>query len=164
MAKKNRTAKQQMLIDCYAGDIKEAAAKAEISYGYARQLLTRPNILESIRNRQDTEIRPKTIATRQERQAFWTKIQRDEDESTANRLRASELLGKSEADFIDVVKAENTMRLQLGAPRALLEGHATTDAVFEPTGDDSIVRIGSHLSTSGCQKRSPSEGKAPPMR
>ena len=95
------TTKQQRLIDCYAGDIKEAANKANISYGYARQLLTKSNILEAIRNRQDTEVRPKDIADRQERQSFWTQIMRDTSEDTKDRLKASELLGKSEADFTE---------------------------------------------------------------
>jgi phage terminase small subunit len=95
------TVKQQRFIDAYAGDAKEAAKKAKISYGYARQLLTKSNILEAVRNRQETEIRPKDIADRQERQAFWTKIMRDEKEETKDRLKASELLGKSEADFTE---------------------------------------------------------------
>ena len=98
---KSFTDKQQKLIDCYAGDIKEAAEKAHISYGYARQLLTKSNILEAIQNRQETEVRPKDIADRQERQAFWTKIMRDENEETKDRLKASEVLGKSEADFTE---------------------------------------------------------------
>lgn len=57
-----KTDKQQRLIACYAGDIKEAAEKAEISYGYACNLMTNSDILEAIRNRQDTEVRPITIA------------------------------------------------------------------------------------------------------
>lgn len=100
-ARRPFTLKQQCFIDCYAGDIKEAAKKAKISYGYARQLLTKSNILAAVRNRQDTEIRPKTIADRQERQAFWTKTMRDRKEETKDRLKASELLGKSEADFTE---------------------------------------------------------------
>ena len=95
------TTKQQKLIDCYAGDIKEAAKKADISYGYARRLVTKSNILEAIRNRQDTEVRPKDIADRQERQAFWTTIMRESSEDTKDRLKASDLLGKSEADFTE---------------------------------------------------------------
>jgi hypothetical protein len=100
-AKRPFTVKQQRLIDCYAGDIKEAAQKARISYGYARQLLTKSNILAAIRNRQETEVRPKDIADRQERQAFWTKIMRDTKQETKDRLKASELLGRSEADFTE---------------------------------------------------------------
>ena len=95
------TTKQQTFVDCYAGDIKEAAKKAEITYGYARNLMTKSDILEAIRNRQDTEIRPKDIADRQERQAFWTEMMRDTNEEAKDRLNASQLLGKSEADFTE---------------------------------------------------------------
>jgi len=99
------TAKQQRFIDCYAGDIKKAAEKAKISYSYARKLMmaegTKGNILEAIQDRQETEIRPKNIADRQERQAFWTQMMRDGKEDAKDRLKASELLGKSEADFTE---------------------------------------------------------------
>ena len=99
------TTKQQRFIDCYCGDIKEAAQKAKISYSYARKLMmaegTKGNILKAIRNRQDTEIRPKDIADRQERQKFWTRMMRDESEDAKDRLKASDLLGKSEADFTE---------------------------------------------------------------
>ena len=132
MATKNRTARQERFIDCYSGNIKEAAALAGLSYDYARRLVTTSHTREAIRNRQDTEVRRRRIATRQERQRFWTRTMTDESVSMGDRLRASELLGKSEADFIDVVKGENTMRLQLGAPRALIAGQTTVDAEFEP--------------------------------
>jgi phage terminase small subunit len=96
------TTKQQRLVDVFDGDIKEAAEKAKISYGYARNLMTKSDILKAIRNRQNTEIRPTTIADRQERQEWWSQVMDDDKESTQNRLRASELLGKSEGDFIEV--------------------------------------------------------------
>jgi len=102
MAKKKKfTTKQQKLIDCYDGDIKRAAKRAKISYGYARQLLIKPNIREAIRNRQNTEVRPKTIMTRQQRQKFWSDIAKDKEVDMKDRLRASELLGKSDADFTE---------------------------------------------------------------
>ncbi|MBE0434205.1 MAG: terminase small subunit [Methylomicrobium sp.] len=41
------------------------------------------------------------IATREERQSFWTQIMRDRSEQTKDRLKAAELLGKSQADFIE---------------------------------------------------------------
>ncbi len=47
------------------------------------------------------KIRTESVATRRERQEFWTKIYKDENIPMADRLRASELLGKSEADFVD---------------------------------------------------------------
>jgi len=39
------------------------------------------------------------VATRRERQVFWTKTMMDKREKMNERLRASELLGKSELDF-----------------------------------------------------------------
>ncbi|MCD6150032.1 terminase small subunit [bacterium] len=39
------------------------------------------------------------VATRRERQVFWTKTMMDKEEKMSDRLRASELLGKSELDF-----------------------------------------------------------------
>jgi len=93
------TTRQRRLIDCYAGDIKKAASKAGLSYDCARRLVTKSHILEAIKNRQDTEVRPKNIADRQERQQFWTQIMRDTQEDARDRLKASDLLGKSETDF-----------------------------------------------------------------
>jgi len=95
------TIKQQCFIDAYDGDIKKAAKKINMSYGYARQLLTKTNILEAIKHREDTEIRPSTIMTRQQRQQFWSKVADDDNQEMRDRLRASELLGKSEADFTE---------------------------------------------------------------
>jgi hypothetical protein len=39
--------------------------------------------------------------TRQQRQQFWSKVAGDESQEMKDRLRASELLGKSEADFTE---------------------------------------------------------------
>ena len=93
------TDKQQKFVDCYDGDIKKAAKKAKISYGYGRNLMTKCDILAAIRTRIDTEIRPLRIASRQQRQQFWTDVMNDKDQPMPNRLRASELLGRSEMDF-----------------------------------------------------------------
>ena len=96
------TVKQQRFIDAYDGDIKKAAVKAEITYQYARRCATKSNIMAAIKSRQDTEVRPNTIMNRQQRQEFWTKVAESEDEAMRDRLRASELLGKSNADFVEV--------------------------------------------------------------
>lgn len=95
------TERQQRFIDCYDGDIKSSAKKAKISYKYARELRTKTDIMKALRNRQETELRPKTIANRQERQEFWSKTFRNKKVDMRDRLRASELLGKSEADFVE---------------------------------------------------------------
>lgn len=50
----------------------------------------------------DVEILRGHIATKRERQVFWTLTMMDAQESIGDRMRASELLGKSERDFVDV--------------------------------------------------------------
>jgi hypothetical protein len=113
------TVKQQLLVDSYKGNIKEAAKTAKLSYTYARELLTKPYILEILKNRQNTEVRPKTIAKRQERQEFWTEVMNDEKQDMKDRLKASELLGKSEADFTDNVT--HSGKIDVPALKLILE-------------------------------------------
>jgi len=100
-AVKKLTANQQRFVDAYDGNIKKTAKKIGLSHGYCRTLMTKNYILKKIQSRQETEIRPKTIADRQERQIFWTGVQRNKKVDMRDRLRASELLGKSEADFTE---------------------------------------------------------------
>ncbi|MDP3238682.1 MAG: hypothetical protein Q8N26_38185 [Myxococcales bacterium] len=56
--------------------------------------------------------RPK-VANREERQAFWTAILRDDGRPMDERLRASELLARSEADFITRVESKGMTLEQL---------------------------------------------------
>lgn len=103
---KNRnglTEKQQSFVDVYDGDIQKAAKAINSSYGYCRQLMTRPDIIAAVKERREPE-RAARIATRVDRQKFWTDIMEDAEGEMRDRLRASELLGKSEADFIERVE------------------------------------------------------------
>lgn len=100
------TAKQQRFVDAYDGNATQAALKAGYSERTARAIgvenLTKPAILKAIQDREA----PKTerrIATREERQAFWTEVLQNQGEQMKDRLKASELLGKSNADFTDRV-------------------------------------------------------------
>lgn len=45
------------------------------------------------------------IATREERQAFWTEVMKSTNEAMRDRLKASDLLGRSQADFIERVES-----------------------------------------------------------
>jgi hypothetical protein len=54
----------------------------------------------AISQRRSTEMRDK-ILSRQQRQEFWSKTIENEEASLSDRLRASELLGKSEIDFVE---------------------------------------------------------------
>ena len=100
---KKPTEKQLRFINAYDGSVKDAAKIAGLSYDYCRKIVTKPHIVCHLRARSDTT-NNKLIATRQERQEFWSKTVRDSSESMQFRLKASELLGKSEADFVDRVE------------------------------------------------------------
>ena len=101
-AEKELTVKQQKFIDAYDGDIQTASNAAGISYVYGRTLYTKAYILDKIKHRQDTEVRPAGIMNRLERQKFWSDAAQNKKIKWRDRLRASELLGKSEADFVEV--------------------------------------------------------------
>jgi phage terminase small subunit len=119
------TPKQQAFVDAYSGNGTAAARAA----GYkgsdatlaqvASENLRRPEILSAIqaRNQVPSQVRAAVaqagiIATRAERQAFWTATMLDVTEELSARLKASELLGKSEADFMDRVKHEGQLTLE----------------------------------------------------
>ena len=118
------TVRQQRFVDYYDGNGTQAAEKA--GYSTPRQeaarLLSNVNIKAALRTRENRR-RKGHIADRKDRQAFWTRVMRGEETQPAitgtdtdgnpvveeippkmsDRLSASQLLGKSEADFTDKV-------------------------------------------------------------
>ena len=98
------TTKQARFVDAYCGNATEAALVAGYSPKTAAFIgaenLKKPKISAAIKER-ETQRNAPLIATREERQAFWTKIMNSQSEETRDRLKASELLGKSEADFTE---------------------------------------------------------------
>lgn len=100
------TQKQQRYVDSYAGNHVEACRKAGYSdpQASAKKNAKLSHLQDAIRRRE--QARPETrkaIATREERQKFWADMMLDESEAAGNRLKASELLGRSNADFLDRV-------------------------------------------------------------
>lgn len=117
--KAERTPKQRAFLDCWDGNINSTAEKANISISYAKVLWADPEIKKLIRRREQNRT-TKSVANRIERQEFWTKVLLGEETSKvitidddgvetikeilpkmSDRLKASELLGRSEADFTD---------------------------------------------------------------
>ena len=118
----NLTIKQQRFVDYYDGNGTQAAEKA--GYSTPRQeaarLLSNADIQAAIRSR-ELRRREKTIMCRKDRQKFWTRVITGEETTKVaigkgknkkvvsippsfnERLKASELLGRSEADFTDKV-------------------------------------------------------------
>lgn len=119
MADGKLTVKQQAFVEAYAGNATAAALAAGYSERSARsqgqRLLTNDDIQDAIKAREAQRLAP-TIATRRERQEFWTSVLRSEDEAMKNRLKAAELLGKSEGDFLERVEMDMTL-----SPATILE-------------------------------------------
>lgn len=98
------TAKQRRFVEAYTGNATAAAIAAGYSEKTARFMghenLTKPYILAEIKARDTIRSTP-LIASRAERQQFWSSVMRDKEQQMRDRLKAAELLGKSEADFVE---------------------------------------------------------------
>lgn len=110
--------RQQAFIENYTGNATEAAKLAGYSaataYSSGQRLLKQPQIAEAIRAREQERQAP-NIANREQRLAFWTAVMRDPDESTRDRLRASELLAKAQGDFLIKIDEESETHIDLTA-------------------------------------------------
>lgn len=116
MAVRGLTTRQRRFIEVYNGNATEAARIA----GYegddntlgvtGHELLRNPKIKAEIDKREEANLKS-LIATREERQKFWTEVMKAQEQDMKDRLRASELLGKSEADFVE--KVEHSGKLTL---------------------------------------------------
>lgn len=101
---KGLTAKQQRFVDAYTGN----ATQAAIAAGYSEKTapfigaenLKKPKIIAELKSRETVRCTP-LIASRAERQQFWSSVMRDKEQQMRDRLKAAELLGKSEADFVE---------------------------------------------------------------
>lgn len=98
------TTRQRRFVEAYDGNATQAAIAAGYSEKTARFMghenLTKPYILAEIKARDTIRSTP-LIASRAERQQFWSSVMRDKDQQMRDRLKAAELLGKSEADFVE---------------------------------------------------------------
>ena len=104
------TEKQRRFCEAYSANGGNALAAARKA-GYSQpekqgsQLLGNSRITAALDVLRQEPTRA-AIATREERQAFWTRVMCDQEPegpglALKDRLKASELLGKSQADFLD---------------------------------------------------------------
>jgi Phage terminase, small subunit len=107
MAWDGLTAKQKRFVELFEGNATQAALSAGYSKKTAaaigKENLRKPLIVAAIRARENKTIRP-LIADRETRQKFWTDTMLDSEQEMKDRLKASELLGKSEGDFLDRIE------------------------------------------------------------
>lgn len=105
-------AMRQAFVEAFCGNATEAALKAGYSprsaYSQGQRLLKNDEVKAAIAER-NAPASSARIATREERQAFWTSVMRDPAEKMQDRLRAAELLGKSECDFAERVEVSGEM-------------------------------------------------------
>lgn len=96
------TPRQKRFVELFDGNATEAARAAGFKNPnvYSNDLMKKPEIVAAIQAR-EKERNADGIMTREQRQIFWTMIARDTSQKTTDRLRASELLAKSEGDFIE---------------------------------------------------------------
>ncbi len=96
------TERQARFVDLWNGNGTETAKMAGYSHpkDAGIRCVKHVAIGRLIRAKRASELKPE-IMTRIERQRFWSKIIADPEVHIKYRLKASELLGKSEGDFID---------------------------------------------------------------
>ena len=98
------TLKQRKFVEAYTDNATAAALAAGYSpktaYSQGQRLLKKVEIITAIKKRETKALKP-LIATREERQKFWTQMMVNPDAKDMDKLRASELLGKSEGDFLE---------------------------------------------------------------
>ena len=98
------TTRQRRFVEAYDGNATQAAIAAGYSEKTAEVIghenLRKPKILAEIKAREVVRSTP-LIASRAERQQFWSSVMRDKEQMMRDRLKAAELLGKSEADFVE---------------------------------------------------------------
>lgn len=114
MSKQKLSARQRKFIALYEGNATKAAIQAGYSKKTAKSIgqenLTKPDIIKALLEREERETGP-LIANRKARQQFWTKIMFDETVEMRDRLKASELLGRSEGDFTERILHDVTGNL-----------------------------------------------------
>ena len=104
------THRQELFVQEYLTSLNatQSAIKAGYSpktaYSQGQRLLKNVEVLQAI-NKVMNERKSALIATREQRQEFWTAVMNDCDTAMKDRLKASELLGKSEGDFTDKIQA-----------------------------------------------------------
>jgi len=97
--------KQTRFVELWTGNATETATLAGYSMPRmaGKRCLKDEYIRTLIKEKRDKEIKP-MIADRHARQKFWTDTMQDSEKDMKDRLKASELLGKSEGDFLDRVQ------------------------------------------------------------
>jgi phage terminase small subunit len=107
---------QKAFVLAWDGDLSTSAHKAGVPVREARLWLASDWFLREIEKRNDKELRlavqtriqgiTDLIADRVSVQQMWTKVMLDPTQKAADRLKASELLAKSQGQFVEKIQVE----------------------------------------------------------
>lgn len=95
------TYRQACYVIAYEGDNASACEKIGVPPSCGEQWQTDNRMRYALKQRLLYGVAPQLCAGREERQAFWSALMRDGKSDPKVRVRASELLGKSQADFVE---------------------------------------------------------------
>lgn len=108
------TARQRCFCDNFRGNASEAARAAGVRTELAAQQgyrwLTTPHVKAEI-DRQASARTVRAVKTRDELQRFWSEIIDDPMAPLRDRMRASELLGKSRGEFSEKLEVKGELQL-----------------------------------------------------
>jgi len=74
--------------------------KDNVARANASRLLTNANVIAYVKKR-NNDIQSSKTATMQEVREFWTNVIRDDDAEMKDKIKVSELIGKSNGEFLD---------------------------------------------------------------
>lgn len=117
--------RQELFCQAFAAGGNAAAAAREAGYSVkaadriGERLLRNVEVSARIKALSE-ENDAKLIATSRERQQLWTAIMRDTRLEPKDRLKASELLGKAQGDFLERVALSGPNGAPLGPPPNLV--------------------------------------------
>ena len=113
------TDKQALFVQEYLTSLNATQAARAAGYSahtasaIGAENLRKPEIKQAIKAAM-TERKDSLTATREQRKEFWTQIMNDDSADMKHRLRASELLAKSEGDFdLSVIERERKKGMTL---------------------------------------------------
>ena len=111
------TDRQKKFVKFYDGNATQAAIKAGFSKktaaAHSSRLLRNVKIKKAIKSRTD-KIDAPIIASRLDRQKFWTDMMQAQMKDDGDRLKASELLGRSEGDFTEKIQHSGGVVMAMG--------------------------------------------------
>ena len=115
--KKKLTVKQKRFIEFYNGNGVDAARKAGYKgndntlQAVAKENLLKPLIKEAIEKR-EAKFLNRGIKNREERQKFWSDMM-DDAKQDRDKLKASELLGRSNSDFTEKIEHSGDINIEV---------------------------------------------------